>query len=118
MITEVRVCDSKVLRVICTGICEGERDSESNHIMWNFRPILFTKYYKVQEIKENEVGGSHIICGDGKCSFSFKTLLEIDHLGEMGLNVRKASASYEKLEFYLLVVGFSRSTALHGVSWI
>ena len=45
-------------------------------IMWNFRPILFTKYYKVQEIKENKVGGSHIICGDDKCSFSFKTLLE------------------------------------------
>jgi hypothetical protein len=72
-ITEVRVCDSKALRVICNGICEG---GESNHIMWNLRTILFTKYYKVQEIKENEVGGSHIICGDDKCTFSFKTVLE------------------------------------------
>jgi len=75
-VTGVRVCDSKALRVICTGICEGERDGERNHIMWNFRTILFNKYHKVQEIQENEVGGIHIICGDDKCSFSFKTLLE------------------------------------------
>jgi len=36
-VTGVRVCDSKALRVICTGICEGERDGERNHIMWNFQ---------------------------------------------------------------------------------
>jgi len=54
-ITGVGVCDSKGLRMKCTGIGEGERGGERNHIMWNFRHVLFTKYYTVQEIKENDV---------------------------------------------------------------
>jgi hypothetical protein len=41
-ITGVRVYDNKGLRMICTGIYEGERGGERNHIMWNFRPVLFT----------------------------------------------------------------------------
>jgi len=75
-ITGVRVCDSKGLRMKCTGICEVERGGERNYIMWNFRHVLFTKYFTVQEIKENDVCGPHIICGDDKCSFSFTTSLE------------------------------------------
>jgi hypothetical protein len=65
----IRVCDSKGLRMKCTRICEGERGGERDCIMWNFRHVLFTKYYIVQEIKENDVCGSHIICGDDQVQF-------------------------------------------------
>jgi hypothetical protein len=50
--------------------------------------------------------------------FEFKNLIGKDHLGEMRLNGWKAAASYKKWRCCVLIVSFSQSTAIHGVSSI